>query len=85
MKLTTSLLAASGSIHGVLAQVKVPPKFQIGVKWQIIIQNTIDIHAAIQPIDAVVWDLDLYHVARTPGIVDYLRVRASFPSFLLRY
>ncbi|KAH6847541.1 glycoside hydrolase superfamily [Chaetomium sp. MPI-CAGE-AT-0009] len=73
MKRTTSLLAAGLSIPGSLAQVDVPPNFVPGVKWQIIIQNTINTTAPIQPTDAVVWDLDLYHVARTPKIVEYLR------------
>ncbi len=69
-----ALLATALSLQRALAKLNVPPNFQIGVKWQIVIQNTINIEAAIQPTDAVVWDLDLYHVARTPGIVDYLHV-----------
>ncbi|KAK4154239.1 glycoside hydrolase superfamily [Chaetomidium leptoderma] len=73
MKVASSLIAASLSISGTVAQVKVPPNFVVGAKWQIVIQNTIDISAPIAPTDAVVWDLDLYHVARTPGIVNYLR------------
>lgn len=74
MKRTASLFAAGLSIQQALAQVNVPPAFEVGVKWQIIIQNTIDIKTPLQPSDAVVWDLDLYHVARNPGIVEYLRV-----------
>ncbi|KAK3292868.1 glycoside hydrolase superfamily [Chaetomium fimeti] len=73
MKRATSLLAASLSIPGSLAQVDVPPNFVPGVKWQIVIQNTIDPNATLQPTDAVVWDLDLYHVVRTPEVVTTLR------------
>jgi hypothetical protein len=58
-----------------LAQVNVPPRFEVGVKGQIVIQNTIDPNGALQPTDALVWDLDLHHVSRNPGIIDYLRVR----------
>ncbi|GAB1311345.1 Endo alpha-1,4 polygalactosaminidase [Madurella fahalii] len=56
-----------------VAQVNVPPGFEPNVKWQIVIQNTIDINAPVEPSDALVWDLDLYHLARNPGIVDHLR------------
>lgn len=69
-----SLLAAGLSIRSSFAQVNVPPGFEPNVKWQIVIQNTIDINASVEPADALVWDLDLYHLARNPGIVDHLRV-----------
>jgi hypothetical protein len=75
MKRATSLLTAGLSISGTFAQVKVPSNFEPEVKWQIVIQNTIDFTAPVQPADAVVWDLDLYHIARTPEIVGHLRVR----------
>lgn len=78
MKRIASLLTAGLSVGGALAKVNVPPNFEIGAKWQIIIQNTIDISAPLQPTDAVVWDLDLYHIARTPKIVNYLRVSPLF-------
>lgn len=77
MKRATSLLTAGLSISGSLAQVDVPSNFVPGVKWQIIIQNTLDPVAAVNPSDAVVWDLDLYHIARTPEIVSHLRVRLA--------
>ena len=83
MKHAAPFLAAALSLQGTLAKVNVPPNFQIGVKWQIVIQSTINIEAAIQPTDAVVWDLDLYHVARTPGIVDYLHVRLVLIPYVL--
>ncbi|KAL2163339.1 hypothetical protein VTH06DRAFT_5396 [Thermothelomyces fergusii] len=73
MKHAAFLLATASAIRGGLAQVRVPPGFAPGVKWQIVIQNTIDVTAPLEPADAVVWDVDLYHVARTPEIVDYLR------------
>lgn len=62
-----------------LTQVKVNPPagFDVGVKWQIEIQNTVDITKPLNPTDALVWDVDLYHVARNPGIIDYLRVSAG--------
>ncbi len=79
---TASLLCAAAlSAQGVLAQqVKVPSNFQVGVKWQIEIQNTLDDTKPLQPTDAVVWDLDLYHLARNPGVVTYLRVRPILSS-----
>lgn len=83
MKGAALLLAAGLLSQRASAQVNVPPNFEVGVKWQIIIQNTIDIKAPLQPTDAVVWDLDLYHVARNPGIVDYLRVRPGSTRLLL--
>lgn len=82
MKSIASLLIAGLSLHSALAQMDVPPNFQVGVKWQIIIQNTINTSAPLQPADALVWDLDLYHIARTPGVVNHLRVRATLDLFL---
>ncbi|AEO68168.1 cdf006f0-f919-4db2-bd3c-104b2af2c52d [Thermothielavioides terrestris] len=78
MKHVTPFAFAAGiAIGDALAQVRVPTNFQVGVKWQIEIQNTLDITKPLEPSDAVVWDLDLYHVARNPGIVDYLRKNDS--------
>ncbi|AEO59827.1 glycoside hydrolase family 114 protein [Thermothelomyces thermophilus ATCC 42464] len=73
MKRAVFLLAAASAIRGSLAQVRVPPNFEVGVKWQIVIQSTIDVNPPLEPADAVVWDLDLYHVARTPEVVSHLR------------
>jgi hypothetical protein len=75
MKSPAYLVAAGLSIRGALAQVVVPPGFTPGVPWQIIIQNAIDPTRPLQP-NVTVWDLDLYHIARNPGIVTYLRVSA---------
>lgn len=63
-----------------VAQVKVPPEFRAGetLKWQIEIQNTLDTSAAVVP-SVPVWDVDLYHVARTPKIIDTLRVSIPIP------
>ncbi|KAK4207745.1 glycoside hydrolase [Rhypophila decipiens] len=55
------------------AQVVKPPNFDPEVKWQIEIQSTIDPMAPLTPTDALVWDLDLYHVSRHPEVVTYLR------------
>jgi len=77
MKFNLSLITLGLSVWGTLAQRQVPPEFKIGVKWQIEIQNTIDVKAPLQPTDAVVWDLDLYHIARTPDVVTHLRVRLT--------
>ncbi|KAL2144910.1 hypothetical protein VTI28DRAFT_8371 [Corynascus sepedonium] len=73
MKRATSLLAAGLSIRSSLAQVEPPPGFEVGVKWQIVIQNTIDIGPPLTPTDAVVWDLDLYHLAGNEEIIPHLR------------
>ncbi|KAK1749703.1 glycoside hydrolase superfamily [Echria macrotheca] len=57
-----------------LADIKVPPEFKAGesLKWQIEIQNTLSTSAAVTP-SVPVWDVDLFHVARTPKIIDTLR------------
>ncbi|KAM7206087.1 glycoside hydrolase [Naviculisporaceae sp. PSN 640] len=62
-----------GGITGASAQVDVPPNFGIEVKWQIEIQSTLDNNSALTPTDALVWDLDLYHVSRHPEVIGYLR------------
>jgi len=58
-----------------MAQVKVPPEFKPGsnLKWQIEIQNTIDTSKPLVP-SVTVWDIDLYHAARNPDVIPYLRV-----------
>ena len=79
MKATTSSLAAMAWFTSLaMAQVKAPPEFKAGesLKWQIEIQNTLDTSKAVIP-SAPVWDVDLYHVARTPKIIDTLRVGSS--------
>ncbi|KAH6615785.1 glycoside hydrolase superfamily [Chaetomium sp. MPI-SDFR-AT-0129] len=81
MKRAAQVLTAGLSAQAGLAQVSVPDNFKPGVKWQIIIQNTLDISKPVNPTDAVVWDLDLYHVARTPEIVDHLK--SNNPDTLL--
>jgi len=72
-------LALAGSV---LAQVKVPPGWEVGVKWQIEIQKSLDVNSPLQPADALVWDIDLYSIARNPEIVDYVRVCILEPSAL---
>jgi len=76
MKPTAQLLAAALSAQGALAQVNPPPNFrpEQDLKFQITIASTLDTTVPLQPADADVWDLDLYHVARHPEIVDFLRV-----------
>jgi len=79
MKATTSSLTAMAWFTSLaMAQVKVPPEFNAGesLKWQIEIQNTLDTSKAVTP-SVPVWDVDLYHVARTPKIIDTLRVGSS--------
>ena len=65
-----ALLASLGA-----AQVRVPPEFKPGsnLKWQIEIQNTIDTSKPLVP-SVTVWDIDLYHAARNPDVIPYLRV-----------
>ncbi|KAK3380596.1 glycoside hydrolase family 114 protein [Lasiosphaeria ovina] len=53
--------------------ISVLPNFTPGVKWQIEIQHTIDVTKPLVPKDALVWDIDLYHVQRHPEIISYLR------------
>ena len=64
--------------NGVAAQVTRPANFVPGVKWQIDIMASLDITKTLTPTDALVWDLDLYHLQRHPEIIDFLRV--SQPS-----
>ncbi|KAK4233737.1 glycoside hydrolase superfamily [Achaetomium macrosporum] len=73
MKHSAYLRTAGFFICGALAQVDVPPNFTVGVPWQIIIQNTLDVTRPLQPTNVTVWDLDLYHIARNPNTVEYLR------------
>ncbi|KAK3317028.1 glycoside hydrolase family 114 protein [Apodospora peruviana] len=58
---------------GVVAQVTKPANFVPEVKWQIDILNTLDTTKTLTPTDALVWDLDLFHLARHPEIIDFLR------------
>ncbi len=82
MKMFLSIVVAilATLIAGVLGyRVDVPPDFTPGVKWQIEIQATLDIKAPLVPTDALVWDLDLYHLARHPEIIGFIRVRPPNP------
>ena len=68
-------------LNGVAAQVTRPANFVPEVKWQIDIMATLDITKTLTPTDALVWDLDLYHLQRHPEIIDFLRVsHAPFRS-----
>jgi hypothetical protein len=60
-------------------RVDVPPGFAPGVKWQIEIQATLDIKTPLVPTDALEWDLDLYHLARHPEIIGFIRVNPPTP------
>ncbi|KAL1844003.1 hypothetical protein VTJ49DRAFT_6407 [Mycothermus thermophilus] len=70
-----SWLLASGllSATGTLAQVTVPSSFTVGAKFQIVIHNTIDPDSPLEPADALVWDIDLFHLARTPEVANHIR------------
>lgn len=69
------------------AQVEKPPNFGPEVKWQIEIQSILDNMTTPAPPDALVWDLDLYHVSKHPEIVTILRVSAlcALPNLTGRY
>ncbi|KAM7184983.1 Glycoside hydrolase superfamily [Rhypophila sp. PSN 637] len=58
---------------GAAAQVVKPANFVPGVKWQIDIMASLDITKTLTPTDALVWDLDLYHLQRHPDIITFLR------------
>lgn len=64
-----------------LAQIRVPPEFKVGAKWQIEISTSLDHTKPLTP-SVPIWDVDLYHLARTPEIIPYLRVSISSPTHL---
>ena len=81
---SASLIAcALGLPQQVLAQIRVPPEFKVGTKWQIEISTTLDHTKPLTP-TVPIWDIDLYHAARTPDIIPYLRVRTC-PSIPRTY
>lgn len=55
---------------------KIPDTFKPGVKWQIEIQNPVDPRAGLQPPDAKVIDVDLFHASKDPTLIPALHVRA---------
>jgi hypothetical protein len=65
-----------------MGQVRVPPEFKPGfnLKWQIEIQHAVDTSKPLAP-SVTVWDIDLYHAARNPDIIPYLRVSPFFSFF----
>jgi hypothetical protein len=44
------------------------PEWKAGVKWQIEILEPVDITQALVPKNATVWDMDLFHLVKNPGI-----------------
>jgi hypothetical protein len=54
---------------------KIPDSFKPGVKWQIEIQNPVDPRAGLQPPDAKVIDVDLFHASKDPTLIPTLHVR----------
>lgn len=85
MKTTRFITSTLFLISSTFAQVNVPPEFDPNATFQITIQHTLDITAPLQPADATVWDVDLYHVARNPGVIEYLRSRNSNPVTIICY
>ncbi|KAK3389935.1 glycoside hydrolase superfamily [Podospora didyma] len=69
------LAAMQALVSAVMAapSTKTPPGFVPGVKWQIEIQNPLSAKSALAPTDALVWDIDLYHVERNPAIIQHIR------------
>jgi hypothetical protein len=65
---------------------KIPDAFKPGVKWQIEIQNPVDPRAGLQPPDAKVIDVDLFHASKDPTLIPMLHVRViqSQMAVLLR-
>lgn len=52
----------------------VPKGFEPGVKWQIAIQDPIDVRGGIQPADAKVIDVDLFLASKDPTLIPSLHV-----------
>ncbi|POS75674.1 hypothetical protein DHEL01_v205943 [Diaporthe helianthi] len=48
---------------------KIPDGFKPGVKWQIEIQNPVDPRVGLQPPDAKVIDVDLFHASKDPTLI----------------
>lgn len=63
---------------------KIPDSFQPGVKWQINIQNPVDPRAGLQPADAKVIDIDLFHASKDPTVIPALHVRILESQLLTR-
>lgn len=53
---------------------KIPDSFKPGVKWQIEIQNPVDPRVGLQPPDAKVIDVDLFHASKDPTLIPTLHV-----------
>ncbi|KAL1873956.1 hypothetical protein Daus18300_003829 [Diaporthe australafricana] len=51
---------------------QIPGGFEPGVKWQINIQNPVDPRAGMQPADAKVIDVDLFHASMDPTLIPTL-------------
>lgn len=51
---------------------KIPDSFKPGVKWQIEIQNPVDPRVGLQPSDAKVIDVDLFHASKDPTLIPTL-------------
>lgn len=63
---------------------KIPDEFKPGVKWQINIQNPVDPRAGLQPADAKVIDIDLFHASKDPTVIPALHVRTPNSQLLPR-
>lgn len=63
---------------------KIPGEFKPGVKWQINIQNPVDPRAGLQPADAKVIDIDLFHASKDPTVIPALHVRKLHSQLLGR-
>lgn len=56
---------------------KIPDEFKPGVKWQINIQNPVDPRAGLQPADAKVIDIDLFHASKDPTVIPALHAAGA--------
>lgn len=54
-----------------------PDGFVPGVKWQIAIQDPVDIRGGLEPLDAKVVDIDLFMASKDPTLIPALHVSLS--------
>ena len=71
-----SIFSASGlasPITGLLErQAALPASWKPGVRWQIVEQAPVDVSQPLSPIEAQVWDIDLFQAQDHPEIIPFL-------------
>lgn len=80
--ITTTPLASSSSTG---AASQVPEGFKPGAKWQIAIQDPVDMRGGLQPADATVVDIDLFLASKDSTVIPALHVSSHGLMIVLFY